>query len=175
MRDRRRTYVDDHVWSLEERFETPRGDGGTANQRRLDSQWRRGLPGAIMSHVESMELGYRGTELRRKLVAAVLRGEKIATASLREEYEPHTNEQLPQPGESFVLRGYDDEPLGVVKTTEVRVVRAGDVDLQFARDEGEGFETVEQWRSEHEQFWANQKITDETLVVCERFTLVQRS
>jgi len=34
-----------------------------------------------------MELGYRGTELRRKLVAAVLRGEKIATASLREEYE----------------------------------------------------------------------------------------
>jgi len=71
-------------------------------------------------------LGYRGTELRRKLVAAVLRGEKIATASVREEYEPDTNEQLPQPGDSFVLLGYDDEPLGVGKTTELRVVRAGE-------------------------------------------------
>ena len=122
----------------------------------------------------SLELGYRGTELRRKLVDAVLRGEKTATASLREEYEPDTSDQLPQPGESLVLLGYDDEPLGVVRTTELRVVRAGDVDLQFARDEGEGFETVAQWRSAHELFWADKTITDETLVVCERFTLVER-
>jgi uncharacterized protein YhfF len=121
-----------------------------------------------------MELGDRGTELRRKLVAAVLRGEKIATASLREEYAPHTNEQLPRPGESFLLLGYDDEPLGVAKTTELRVVRAADVDLQFARDEGEGFETVEQWRSAHQRFWSGHQITDDILIVCERFTLVER-
>jgi len=121
-----------------------------------------------------MELGYRGTELRRKLVAAVLRGEKIATASLREEYAPQTNEQLPQLGESFLLLGYDDEPLGVVKMTELKVVRAADVDLQFARDEGEGFETVELWRSAHQRFWSGREITDDTLIVCERFTLVER-
>jgi uncharacterized protein YhfF len=121
-----------------------------------------------------MELGYRGTELRRQLVAAVLRGDKIATASLREEYVPHTNEQLPQPGESFLLLGYDDEQLGVVTTTELQVIRAADVDLQFARDEGEGFETVEHWRSAHERFWSDHEITDDTLIVCERFTLVER-
>jgi uncharacterized protein YhfF len=122
-----------------------------------------------------MELGYRGTELRRKLVAAVLRGEKIATASLRDEYAPDTTEPLPQPGERFLLLGYDDEPLGIVTTTELRVVRAADVDLQFARDEGEGFETVEQWRSAHQRFWSDHEITDQTLIVCERFTLVERS
>src|SRR5216684_344946 len=121
-----------------------------------------------------MELGHRGTELRRKLVAAVLRGEKIATASLRDEYAPDTNEPLPQPGESFLLLGYDDEPLGVVRTTELQVVRAADVDLQFARDEGEGFETVEQWRSAHQRFWSELEIADDTLIVCERFTLVER-
>src|SRR2546427_6526190 len=98
-----------------------------------------------------MELGHRGTELRRKLVAAVLRGDKIATASLRDQYAPDTNEPLPQPGQSFLLVGYDDERLGVVKTTELRVVRAADVDQQFARDEAEGFETVEQWRAAHER------------------------
>jgi uncharacterized protein YhfF len=121
-----------------------------------------------------MELGYRGTELRRKLVAAVLRGEKIATASLREEYVPDTSEPLPQPGESFLLLGYDAEPLGVVKTTELRVVRAEDVDLQFARDEGEGFETVEHWGVAHQRFWSDHQITDDTMIVCERFTLVVR-
>jgi uncharacterized protein YhfF len=121
-----------------------------------------------------MGLGYRGTELRRKLVTAVLRGEKIATASLRNEYAPDTDEPLPQPGESFVLLGYDDEPLGVVRTTELQVVRAADVDLQFARDEGEGFETVEQWRSAHQRFWSEREIADDTLIVCERFTLVER-
>jgi uncharacterized protein YhfF len=122
-----------------------------------------------------MELGSRGTELRRKLVAAVLRGEKIATASLRDEYAPDTNEPLPQPGESFLLLGYDDEPLGVVRTTELHVVRAADVDLHFAHDEGEGFETVEQWRSAHERAWSDREITDDTLIVCEWFTLVERS
>ena len=120
-----------------------------------------------------MELGYRGTELRRKLVAAVLRGDKIATASLREEYVPHTDEPLPELGESFLLVGYDDEALGVVKTTELRVVRAADVDLQFARDEGEGFETLEQWRSAHERAWSDREIADDTLIVCEWFTLIE--
>jgi len=121
-----------------------------------------------------VELGYRGTELRRKLVAAVLRGDKIATASLREEYVPHTDEPLPELGESFLLVGYDDEALGVVKTTELRVVRAADVDLQFARDEGEGFETLEQWRSAHERAWSDREIADDTLIVCEWFTLIER-
>ena len=121
-----------------------------------------------------MELGYRGTELRRKLVEAVLRGEKIATASLREEYAPDTDEPLPEPGESFLLLGYDDEPLGVVKTTELRVVRAADVDQQFARDEGEGFETVEQWRAAHERAWSDREITNDTLIVCVWFTLIER-
>jgi uncharacterized protein YhfF len=121
-----------------------------------------------------MELGHRGTELRRKLVAAVLRGDKIATASLREEYVPNTDEPLPEPGETFLLLGYNDEPLGVVKTTELRVVRAADVDLQFARDEGEGFETVELWRAAHERAWSDHQITDDTMIVCERFTLVER-
>ncbi len=121
-----------------------------------------------------MGLGHRGTELRRKLVAAVLRGDKIATASLREEYVPHTDEPLPELGESFLLLGYDDEALGVVKTTELQVVRAADVNLQFARDEGEGFETVAQWRSAHERAWSDREITDDTLIVCEWFTLIER-
>ena len=36
---------------------------------------------------------------------------------------------------------------------ELEVVPAGQVDLQFARDEGEGFESVEEWHEAHERFF----------------------
>jgi uncharacterized protein YhfF len=120
-----------------------------------------------------MELGHRRTDLRRQLVEAVRRGDKTATASLRDMYAPSTDEPMPAVGEQLLLVGWDDEPLGVVETTEVRVVPAGQVDLQFARDEGEGFESVADWRAAHERFWSDWAITDDTLVVCERFVLLR--
>ena len=121
-----------------------------------------------------MELGYRRTDLRRQLVEAVLRGDKTATSGLRDQFAPHTDEPMPRVGEQLVLAGWDDEPLGVVETTRVDVVPAGRVDPKFARDEGEGFESVADWRAAHERFWSDRSITDETLVVCERFRLIAR-
>jgi uncharacterized protein YhfF len=121
-----------------------------------------------------MELGFARTELRRQLVDAVLRGDKTGTAGLRADYEPHTPEPLPRVGDRFALLGFDDEEVAVVETTEVRVLPAGDVDLAFALDEGEGFETVADWRRAHEEFWADQEIGDDTLIVAERFRLVER-
>ena len=70
-----------------------------------------------------------------------------------------------------------------LKTVEVR--RMGDVDLAFAVDEGEGFETVEEWRDAHVRFFTSPEMTaalgeppvaidDDTLVVCIRFRLVER-
>jgi uncharacterized protein YhfF len=115
------------------------------------------------------ELGYPRTALRKKLVDAVLRGDKTATAGL---YEP--SEPLPSIGDRWGLLGFDDEPVAVVETTEARVIRVGDVDLAFALDEGEGFETVADWRRAHENFWADREIDDETLIVAERFVLVER-
>ncbi len=126
------------------------------------------------ANLPPMTLGYPRTELRRKLVESVLRGEKTATAGLRADHERHSDEPLPRVGDRSVLLDFDDEPIGVVETTEVRVLRVADVDLAFALDEGEGFETVADWRRAHEQFWADQEIDDETLIVAERFRLVER-
>jgi uncharacterized protein YhfF len=119
------------------------------------------------------ELGYVRTELRRELTEAVLRGEKTATAGLATDHAPHTDEPLPRPGDRWLMLGYDDEPLAIVETTELRVAPAREVDLQFARDEGEGFESVAAWRAAHERFWSDHEITDDTLIVCERFRLVE--
>ena len=115
-----------------------------------------------------MELGFARTELRRQLVDAVLRGEKTATAGLPEPGESHRSA-----GDRCLLLGFDDEPVGVVELTEVRVLPAGEIDVQFVRDEGEGFESVEDWRVAHERFF-ERPINDDTEVVAVRFRLAER-
>jgi uncharacterized protein YhfF len=118
------------------------------------------------------EFGWTGTPLRRQLVELILRGDKTATAGLVLDYEAE-GEELPTVGEHFVVLDFDDQPVGVIVTTEVRVVRAADVDEQFARDEGEGFESVADWREAHERFFEAYPFDDDTQVVCERFKLVR--
>ena len=98
----------------------------------------------------------------------MLRGEKTATAGL-----PELEEELGSAGDRCLLLGFDDEPVAIVELTEVRVVPAGEIDLRFARDEGEGFESVEDWRVAHERFF-EQPINDDTDVVAVRFRLVER-
>lgn len=135
--------------------------------------------------MEKFELGFAGTPLREQLVAAVLRGEKTATAGLLVDFE-RLGEALPEPGERYLLVDRDDQGVGVVEVTEVRVLRVGDCDLAFARDEGEGFESVAEWREAHDRFWRGYAdeirdhlgdpewdVTDDTLFVAERFRLVE--
>lgn len=117
--------------------------------------------------------------MRDQLVAAVLVGTKTATASLLAEYE---SDALPEVGQRWSLLDSRNEGIAVVETTEVRIVPMGEVDLQFAIDEGEGFTTVAEWRAEHERFWKAESLpttsagfaglSDDTLIVAERFRLV---
>jgi uncharacterized protein YhfF len=112
-------------------------------------------------------LGYPRTELRRTLVAAVLDGTKTATAGLVDDDPP------PRAGDRFTLHDFDDRPVGVVEVTEARVVPAREIDSEFARDEGEGFESVADWRAAHEAFF-ERPLSDDTLIVAVRFRLVER-
>lgn len=119
-----------------------------------------------MTGLPPFELGHPRTELRRRLVAAVLTGTKTATAGL-----PEPGEEPTAPGSRFALLGFEDEPVAIVEVTESRIVPAGQIDEQFARDEGEGFESVEHWRLAHERFF-EQPITPDTPILAERFRLV---
>ena len=119
-----------------------------------------------------LELGYPRTELRRQLAAAVLAGEKTATAGLWSDYEAE-GEAVPAAGDRFVLHGFDDEPLAIVEVTEAKRVPASDIDVDFARDEGEGFESVDDWRIAHEEFF-KQPIVPATEIVAVRFRVVEK-
>jgi uncharacterized protein YhfF len=135
--------------------------------------------------VKNAEFGFAGTPLREALVAAVLRGEKTATAGLVVDYE-RDGDELPEVGERFLVLDNDDRGVAVIETTEVRVLRVRDCDLQFARDEGEGFESVADWRAAHDRYWRSYaaeiraylgdpdwEVSDDTEFVAERFRLVE--
>jgi uncharacterized protein YhfF len=125
-----------------------------------------------VSGLPPFQLGHPRTELRRQLVDAVLRGEKTATAGLLDDYEAE-GEQPEAVGGRCELLGYDDEPVAVIEVTESKVVPAGEIDEAFARDEGEGFESVEDWRVAHERFF-EQLIEPDTRIVAVRFRVVEQ-
>jgi uncharacterized protein YhfF len=129
------------------------------------------------------EFGFPGP-LRDRLVAAILAGEKVSTTGLLEEYL-REGTPLGGPGDRELVVDSEGRGVAVIETTEVEVRRLGDVDLAFAIDEGEGFETVEEWRDAHVRFFTSPEMTaalgdppvvidDGTLVVCARFRVVER-
>jgi uncharacterized protein YhfF len=130
------------------------------------------------------EFGFPG-DLRDRLVRAILDGGKTATASLVLEYELDPGERLPTVGERTAVVDSDDRRVAVIETTEVRILPFGQVDAEFARDEGEGFESVDDWRAAHVRFWESEpmksvlgrpdfRVDEETMVVAERFRLIER-
>ena len=115
-------------------------------------------------------------ELRDQLVAAILKGEKTSTTGLYAEYQEEGG-SIPEPGTQQLVVDSEGRGVAVIEITECRVVPVGEIDLHFAREEGEGFRSVADWRAAHERFWASYRddsIDDDTLVVAERFRLVER-
>ena len=77
------------------------------------------------------------------------------------------------PGQRLSLLGFDDDPVAIVEVLEARVIPAADLALEFVRDEGQGFESLEDWRRAHERFF-ERPIPDDTLIDAIRFRVVER-
>jgi uncharacterized protein YhfF len=92
-------------------------------------------------------------------------------------------------GQTDVLVDSEERPVAVVETLSVRVVRLADVDDQHAIDEGEGYADAAAFRAAHERYWRSSgsvdriraflgdpswDLDDDTLVVTERFRIVER-
>jgi uncharacterized protein YhfF len=134
-----------------------------------------------LDDLSRVEFAFPGP-VRDKLVGAILSGQKTTTSSLVLEYQ-REGEPLPEAGQLFAVVDSQDQPVAAIELTEVRAVRLADVDLQHALDEGEGDESVAQWRAGHERFWHSAEmraelgdpgftVNDDTLVLAQRFRLV---
>ena len=124
--------------------------------------------------------------LRDELTALALAGMKTTTAGLLVEFEVE-GAAVPTAGTREVLVDSNEQPVAVVETVSARVARLADVDDQHAIDEGEGYANAAEFRVAHERFWNGYiddlraalgdpgfALTDDTLVVLERFKIVER-
>lgn len=119
--------------------------------------------------------------LREQILSAIHAGMKTATSSLLLQYEVF-GEPLPAVGERGVAVDSEGAPRFRLETTDVAVVPLAEVTFDHALAEGEGYRSVEDWRSGHEAFWASAQMRaqlgeefelgDETLIVLERFKIV---
>lgn len=136
----------------------------------------------MIAELPPFEFAFPGP-LRDQLVAAVLAGTKTTTTGLRQDYEIE-GEALPVAGTRAAVIDSAGRRVAVIELTEVRVSRLGDVDLNHARDEGEGLDSVAAWRAGHERYWHGADyrgwvgdpgftVDDDTLAVLERFRLVE--
>ena len=129
------------------------------------------------------EFAYPGP-LRDKLIASILDGSKTTTTSLFAEYLKDGDEPSPV-GALSVPIDSQGKPVCVLRQEASYTCRLADVTLERAINEGEGYRTVAQWRKAHESFWSSPefvaelddpdfRLDDDTVVVCERFELIQR-
>lgn len=151
---------------------------------------RRKYDGAVPSRPDLASLNTWGFAfpgpLRDELTALALAGTKTTTAGLLVEYEIE-GAAMPTAGNREVLINSNDQPVAVVETVSSRVARLVDVDDQHAIDEGEGYANAAEFRVAHERFWNGYiedlraalgdpgfALDDDTLVVLERFRIVER-
>jgi uncharacterized protein YhfF len=114
--------------------------------------------------------------MRDELTSLVLSGDKTATAGLwKDEYEPQS-EAIDHVGEQQVLLDSSDEAVAIVEITRVESHRFDSVPWEFAQAEGEGFQSIEEWRDGHRSYYEAQgvPVDDTDLVVCVWLQVLER-
>ncbi|MEZ7171183.1 ASCH domain-containing protein [Sporosarcina sp. OR05] len=110
-----------------------------------------------------------------ELAQLVIDQKKTATCSAHILYELE-NEPLPTTEDYSVILNSKEEPVAIIKTVNVEIVPMNEVTEEFALAEGEG--TYEEWKAAHVRFFkqelkeVHRSYSEDMLLVCERFTLI---
>ncbi len=91
--------------------------------------------------------------LADELLALVVAGKKTATCGARRDFG-NGKEPLPVVGRRDVVLDGAGRRAVVIETIEVAFRRFDEVDAAFACEEGEGSGMLEEWREEHERYFA---------------------
>lgn len=109
-----------------------------------------------------------GPRLATELAALVVNGRKTATVSTPDEPD------CPTVGEYWVVLDGEKRPVCVIQTLELTTRRFGEVDAQFAFEEGEGDRSLAYWREAHETYFRRLGVfSPDMTLLCERFRLVE--
>lgn len=111
-------------------------------------------------------------ELADELVALVVKGIKTATCCSLHAFEQE--ETSPSVGGYSIILNGEGQPVCVIRTLTLRLVRFSEVSEDQARKEGEGDLSLEYWRAGHQAFFEREGTYAENMeLVFEEFQLVE--
>lgn len=118
-------------------------------------------------------------ETADRLAELVAKGIKFGTASSYDDYVAEDAlDELPKRGDYSVIMNSKDEAVCVIRDYDVYLRPFKEVPHFHAYAEGEGDRSLTYWRDVHRKFFAECAkesgipFTDESLVVCEKFTVI---
>jgi uncharacterized protein YhfF len=126
----------------------------------------------VVDGLRALEIGTPGP-MRQRLNQLILDGHKRATAGLLLEYVKE-GEELEFEGELLALVDDNTKRVATVVVMNVETMPFIEVPWKFAQAEGEGDESLDEWRAGHRRFWTaeGEFIDDQTPVVLIWFELV---
>lgn len=109
--------------------------------------------------------------LADQLAELVKQGKKTATCGSLAALQ--SDPDAPAIGDYSIILDGAGQPVCVIRTLSLRLVRFCDVTADFARKEGEGDLSLDYWRREHQRFFAATGTFDERMeLVAEEFAVV---
>lgn len=111
-------------------------------------------------------------QMADELAALVMQGKKTASCSALQAFQQDAD--APAIGSYSIILSGSRQPLCVIRTVALRLVRFCDVTDDLARKEGEGDLSLAFWRQEHQAFFTRAgSYTEEMELVFEEFQLVE--
>jgi uncharacterized protein YhfF len=121
-----------------------------------------------MAELESFAFG-DSPELMDELLELALIGKKTATCWAASE-----GGKGAAVGKRWIVKDGKGRPSAVLETVEVIQRRFGEVDADFAYDEGEDDRTLADWREAHTDYFTRRgEFSPDMELYCERFRLVE--
>jgi len=134
-----------------------------------------------MSMIEKLKVKYPGAiawafgdspEMADELAELVIKGVKTATCGSLSSFK--NEEGAPTIGGYSIILNGRDEPVCVIRSISLRIVRFCDVDEDLARKEGEGDLSLKYWREGHKAFFSREGTYQEDMeLVVEEFERVE--
>jgi len=134
-----------------------------------------------MSMTEELKVKYPGAiawafgdspEMADELVGLVIKGKKTATCGSLSSFK--NEEESPTIGGYSIILNGRGEPVCVIRTISLRIVRFCDVGEYLASKEGEGDLSLKYWREGHKDFFSREGTYQEDMeLVAEEFELVE--
>lgn len=131
----------------------------------LLSQWQVKYPGAFCwSFGDSPAMA-------DELAALVIAGKKRGTCGSFESYQREA--PAVTPGAHHIVLNGSGEPVCVIRTLALRIIRFNDITPELAAMEGEGDLSLQYWQQEHQAFFEREGTwSPEMELVYEEFTVI---